>query len=245
MPEYIEVCLRSIDKLCRIAGIGFRLVTPEDLSDYVPTGYLEERYRSLKDVGQRVDCIRAALLARHGGWWWDADTVCVHPSFLKLGIPPHEYLSQLCNGATAVYTVWDREPRRVLNGYVYVDKSPLATTWLAKVNAKLQEPEEPVWCDLGEKILTPLFSAQEQARQVDRRMFLPIDIDSNVKRFFEPGNPQDLVTEQTICFGLNHSWFWYHRRRDMQLPRERWASSLLLIHQLLHLADVSWGWGGL
>lgn len=222
-PEYIQVCL---DSMARVLGDDFHLVTPETLGGWLRHGELHDAYRTLPQPALRADAIRAALLAAHGGWWWDADTVAFRsPSELLAKIPQ----------ADAIYTTWSRPPTRVLNGYIYVAPgSQIGCDWLAHVNTTLdRDPASVDWCSLGEKVITDMMIANPNAYSVSREVFLPIDIDSHVASFFMADDFRGLVPKHSVCFGLNHSWFMFHRGRDMTLPRAEWSSSPLLIHRLL------------
>lgn len=222
-PKFIDLCLRSAAKAC--SGDDFRLVTPKNLQDYVPFGTIHPNYQRLP-LAIKSCCIRAALLAEYGGWWWDADTI---------GLKTPRALTESYPKASALYTVWDREPRRVLNGYVHLT-GLLATRWLDQINRALADSFDSIkWCSLGEGILTRMLTDDFRAVQVPRRLFLPIDIDSNVEEFFLSGNPQDRIDSSTVAFGLNHSYFMYHRSAVMDPP---WSSNLL-IHRLLKMAEAT------
>ena len=227
-PEYIQVCL---DSMARVIGYDFCLITPERLSDWLPAGTLHDAYRTLPQPALRADCIRAALLATHGGWWWDADTVAIQSPDVILDLIPQ---------AEAFYTTWTKPPTRVLNGYIYVaPESQIGRDWLAHVNATLdRDPSSVDWCSLGEQAITAMMLDNPNAYRVNREVFLPIDIDSNVEEFFVAENSSKYdLSEHSVCFGLNHSWFMYHHARDMLMPQSEWWSSPLVIHQLLYWAD--------
>lgn len=224
-PEYIQVCL---DSMARVLGDDFRLVTPETVDQWLPPDTLHPAYKTLPQPALRADAIRAALLAVYGGWWWDADTVAIcRPDRLLAENP----------GAEALYTTWTRAPLRVLNGYVWVRPgSTLSARWLEHVNRTLERDATSVdWCSLGEQLLTGLMTAFPQAVRIPRQLVLPIDIDSNVAEFFQPGKFWSM-SDRAVCYGLNHSWFMYHHGPHMLLPRAEWGGSPLLIHSLLHWA---------
>ena len=221
-PVFIDVCLSTASRAC--AGkVDFHLVTPDNLKIYLPDGVLDPRYAQLPQPALRADAIRAALLATHGGWWWDADTVVFCD---PLHLP----------AAPALYMTWTKLPRRVLNGYIYLEKT-FAEPWLDSVNKSLRDGVETVrWCSLGEELLTNRLTRSPEAVELPRRLFLPIDIDADVKSFFLPGDFVSYLQSDTVCFGLNFSWFMYHRREEMLLGREFWAKSPLLVHRLLDYA---------
>jgi hypothetical protein len=225
MPEYISICLWSARMICS-SGLEFTCVTPENVRTFLPPGTIHENYLKLQQPALRADCIRAALLARYGGWWWDADTVGInYPS------------KSIVNPESALYMIWDKAPRRILNGYIYIPPdATIAKMWLGTVNGALMDDYEHIdWCSLGEGVLTNLLP-ELGAMQIDRSTFLPIDIDSSVGLFFGEEDFHKYLTHHTVCFGLNHSWFMYHRAEAMNLPSSEWSKSPLLIHKLLEHA---------
>lgn len=229
-PAYIDVCLRSMARACDVPGVSFHQLSPANLGRFLKPKMLNLNYRRMTAIGVKVSAIRAALLAHYGGWWWDADTIALR-SPLKL-MERHPSADMLC-------MTWTRLPLRYLNGYIYAKaRRPVAREWLARVNAKLKcEPCRAIkWLELGEKILTPLLKDRDDCAEINRQLFLPIDIDSNVAEFFRQGDPLRYVRDDAVCYGLNHSWFWYHKRREMSLPPVEWERSELLIHRLLHFA---------
>jgi hypothetical protein len=216
-PPFIDVCLRSMQRVCH--DVNFHIVTPDTINDYL-LNTLNPRYLQLPQPALRADAIRAALLATYGGWWWDADTIALQsPTSLPI--------------APAIYMTWTNPPRRILNGYIYLE-STVAKPWLDNVNFMLESDFDSIdWCSLGEKLLTDTIPNLPGAIEIDRSRFLPIDIDSSVADFFSSRYPSDLINDNTICFGLNYSWFMYHHRKDMLLPQDEWKNSPLLIHKLL------------
>jgi hypothetical protein len=229
-PPYIDLCLRTMARACAESGVSFRQLGADSVDQFLKPGVLHENYRILTAVGPKVSAIRAALLAYHGGWWWDADTIALRsPTALMRRYPR----------ATMLYMTWTRLPLRILNGYIYAAKGcPAASEWLAAVNRMLAEEPERAnrWLELGEKTLTPLLRDRDDCAEVPRQLFLPIDIDSDVGEFFWRENPFRYLREDAICYGLNHSWFWAHRQREMCVPSNEWGQSDLLIHRLLHFA---------
>lgn len=244
---FIDTCLRSIERVCG-DDTEFRLLTPETLEEYIGD-LLHPNYRHIDNIAMRVGAIRVAILARFGGMWWDADTIGLRdPIELVRQYENIRFdninLSGVENTANVLYTTWDRPPLRILNGYIYMRQGcDDALEWLEQVNKRLEtQRENPVvWTELGEMILTPLLVKSKTAWRVPRWKFLPVDVDSNVARFFEPVPTGEVATlaalTTAVCIGMNYSWFRTQRPADLTLPPEKWAKSPLLIHRLLTFAE--------
>ena len=226
-PRYIEDCLRSIRRSVHGSRVQFHNVTPDSVATYVSPGVLHENYQKLTEPAHRSDCIRAALLAEHGGFYFDADTV---------GLRSPE---EVASNHDLVYCMWTNMPRRVLNGYIYAQPgSELARQWLASINEQLGRMDDPQaeapWTAFGERILTPLVDAYPtKTRRVSRAVFLPVEVDREVERFFQPGDPKRFIQPDSVCFGLNHSWMWKNQREAMEMSRMDMSTSPLLIHRVL------------
>ena len=246
---FIDTCLASMQRICT-NGTEFRLVTPENVDRYIGDS-LHPNWRAIvathgcNPAAMRADAIRVALLVRHGGMYWDADTIGLrNPSVLVEQYRNIQYNNANLAGCPAtadvLYTTWDRPPLRILNGYIYMRGGcDDAKEWLSRVNMRLATQREcpVVWAELGEMILTPLLVQSKTAWRVPRERFLPIDVDSDVADFFRSDRSVEYVCGRgAVCVGLNQSWFGHHRRKDMELSPERWADSPLLIHQLLNYA---------
>lgn len=220
---HIDVCLRTMEEVCHTSRLSFQCVTPENRDELVGD-VLHPNYKLLPQPALKADCIRAALLYKYGGWWLDADTILFSDPTVPNSLYPE---------ANAIYMVWDNPPRRALNGYIYMhSRCWFAESWVNRINHELETDHEAIgWCGVGETLLTPMLTGNLGAVQISRRFFLPIDIDSSVEEFFKPGDWRTLVDPGAIAFGLNHSWFVYHKPQQMR--PEAWHNSDLLIHELL------------
>jgi len=231
-PPYIDACIASMARACDVPGVEFHFLTPHNLGQYLEEGVLHPNSRRMLRRNMPANCIRAALLAKYGGWWWDADTV---------GLSDPLALTKCYPDASMLYMTWSLPPRRILNGYIYARPGcDVASEWLRQVNHKIEHHFEQanVWLELGEKILTPLLEGRADCQEIERRLFLPIDIDKEVTRFFEPGDPGECIQKDTVCFGMNHSWFHHNRKVDTWRMPRRMRSSPLLFHRLMHRAQV-------
>lgn len=218
MPTYIEVCIKSMEKACS----DYAWLSDYNVSGFLPPDVLHPNWKKLPQAALRADCVRAGLLAIHGGFWCDADTV---------GIKDPNLLLEQYDNPNILYCTWTKPPVRILNGYIYFwHANYAALTWLEQINQALAGDITKIdWCSLGEGLLTKLIPTQARAIKIPRDTFLPIDIDLEVPVFFSDQDFNKYITENTVCFGLNHSWFWYHKRPLM----EQWKESKGLIFDLL------------
>ncbi len=224
-PEYIDLCLATMAKQCR----DFTLLTDDNFDEHVPPGTLHDNWRKL-EPGIASDCVRAALLATHGGFWFDADTICLRDP------------SEVAGPYDMVYSTWSKSPRRAIAGYCYARPgSAVARKWLDGINDKLANDFSGIkWCSIGEVLLTPLVDAHKGTTlEVDRATWLPVDIDANVPVFFENRSPFEFTEPWTVCYGLNHSYFVSRRPDVMRVSPDEWMVSPIMIHRLLaHAREV-------
>lgn len=73
MPGYVQLCMET----WRRCLPGFEVVTLDfkSLGDYLSAAEMEEISCPHESLAKQADCIRCALLRKHGGTWLDADTV--------------------------------------------------------------------------------------------------------------------------------------------------------------------------
>lgn len=221
---YIEACLSSVRRHC-YRDCCFHHVTESNIEHYIPDGVLDPYWKSIKELGVKSDCVRAACLYLYGGLYVDADTVMLRS---PVGVIDED--------ADCAYMTWSTAPRRCIAGYIYCRPgSPVAKKWLDNMNAKLAE-KKAGWTELGERCLTPAIDSCDPGKMqiLPLNTFLPIEIDIEVDRFFKEGRWEDLVTDKTIAFGLNHSWMTSRKPAEMK----RWDDprSRLLIHRILQKA---------
>lgn len=225
-PPLIEACLESMRRQC---GGRLTILTPDNWRDHVPPGTLVPEFSRVDLPAHRADCLRAAVLALHGGVYLDADTVCLRPPD-----PP-------CGPGDAVCSLWTNGPPRVLNGYLRIPAGhPLGPAWLDGVNRRLADGRPRGWTDLGEGVLTPLV-LRPGTRSVGLQhtwlaplpTWLPIDVDADPRPLARPGDWRSRVLPYTLVFGLNHSWLARNRRSTVVTPRQRWRENGPLVHRLL------------
>lgn len=222
---YIDLCLETIQRQC-VGGCEARVLDLPAFDRLIGPSVLNPAWRKL-EWGIATDCIRAALLATYGGFWFDADTIALR-SPAKLATL----------GMDVVHVTWTKKPRRVVAGYLYMRKGcDAAVKWLENINRNLAAGNCG-WTVLGEQSLGPAVAAAdpEKVLEVPRSTFLPIDIDCNVTEFFSEHNWQDHASPASVCYGLNHSWFVSRYPTSFRLEWDKVRKSPLLIHRLLWYA---------
>lgn len=227
-PEYIRLCLATIREACaRDDRCEFRLVNKATYRQWIPAPHPTDAWFGIAEQGIASDCVRAALLERYGGVYLDADTICLKSP------------ASLWDPSSLRYCVWaTKTPWRAVAGYLAAPAShPSCSLWVAK-QAQLLACGKVGWMSLGEVPLTEAIGKHQQSCSVfERRLVLPIDIDSQVEAFFRPGDWRDYVLPETVAFGLNHSYMVSRHRGAMLTSRTGWRLSSLLIHRLL--ADLA------
>lgn len=223
MPEYIKICIETMKRNCD----NFTLLTPENISDYIYNSPLDiDKCRKLNKAAHLADIYRVAVIFNHGGLWLDCDTIMINSL--------QTFKSMVSSYDDSIfYSRWN--DGRVLNGYFYATKeNPLIEEWLFKINQLIRRQSiSNTWTLFGEKILTPLVNSCEfKTIEINRTIFLPINIDKIPWIFFEPFHWSNFVFDDTISIGLNNSWF-----KDC-VPQffnsiEPWKGNGL-IHQLLN-----------
>lgn len=223
MPEYIRICIETMERNCN----DFTLLTPDNITDYIYNSPLEiDKCRKLNNPAHLADVYRVAVIFNHGGLWLDCDTIMIDP--------PNDLESIFSSYKDGFfYSRWN--DGRVLNGYFYATKgNALMEEWLHSINKMLKAVSiRNSWTLFGEKILTPLVNRGTfKTIQINRTIFLPINIDKIPWIFFEPYHWSNFISDDTLAIGLNNSWF-----RD-NVPHfvnstEPWKGDGL-IHQLLN-----------
>lgn len=200
-PWWIDVCLRTLQQH------GVRLLTPETVGDFLNSDLIHST-RHLTPA-HRADVYRAALLADHGGWWFDADTILLRE-------PPRS--------DRMMYGVWTVPPHRVLNGIVFAPKgSPAAAMWRDHTTQALKScstSSRVSWTTFGEACLTPAVAAfPDCTQQYALSDYFPIDVDSEYNLLLARGDWRAFTNSDTVAFGLNGSRM--RRRRDARLLNDR------------------------
>ena len=223
MPEYIKICIETMRRNCD----NFILLTPHNINDYVYNSPLDiDKCRKLNNPAHLADIYRVAVIYNNGGLWLDCDTIMIN-SLNEFNKVVSVY--QDC----FVHSRWN--DGRVLNGYFYATKGcDLLKEWLNYINKLLNKVSiRSTWTQFGEKILTPLVnSGRYNTIEINRTIFLPINVDKIPWLFFEPFHWSNFMSDDTITIGLNNSWFKDHVPEFVN-SIEPWKGAGL-IHQLIN-----------
>ena len=224
-PLWVDVCLHSIQSNCT-NGLRYHHVTPHNIRDFLPPQYFIPGLDKLKEPAHRADYFRSALLAHHGGFYFDADTIGIKS-------PAH-----LASNHDLVYCKWNNPPERVLNGYIYAQPgSELAKQWNCEAGRVVRKHvlgAKTNWTSMGEGVLTRLVQGNpSKTVRIPRSTFLPIDVDSRPQDLFSYTAQPDFIPEHSVCFGLNHSWMKHHHPDEMSMNVLEWRNCPCLFHRLL------------
>jgi len=77
IPGYIAYCMDRTKKQCEKDGLRYVLITPENLTEYIPSGVIPANYYQLEQIAHRADYVRVAVLLYYGGYWMDSDCLVV------------------------------------------------------------------------------------------------------------------------------------------------------------------------
>lgn len=77
MPGYVQLC-RETWRRC-LPGFEVVVLDFKSLGGYLSAAEIEEVSCPHESLAKQADCIRCALLRKHGGIWLDADTVLTKP----------------------------------------------------------------------------------------------------------------------------------------------------------------------
>ena len=73
MPEYIKLCIESWKKF--LPDYEIVILNYDNLEDYLGKNYYDKSLYENFTIAQQTQAIRAAVLEKHGGIWFDADII--------------------------------------------------------------------------------------------------------------------------------------------------------------------------
>lgn len=83
-PQYLDLCLQTIEKYCNQPPFKFNLVTPKNLFSFLPDlrrdlDCIRSNSGKPGNIAAKCDYIRISLLKKYGGIWVDFDSIFIAP----------------------------------------------------------------------------------------------------------------------------------------------------------------------
>lgn len=134
-PDYIELCKESIFKY-NSNDFNIISVNKKNLSDYID---VPESLLRIKNIAQKTDFIRVALLCKHGGIWLDSDCI---------SLKPLKEVYQLLESYD--YVGYYNSKKRIANGFMCSKKKcPFISDIYKYLLTKIEEKNNFQWGELG------------------------------------------------------------------------------------------------
>ena len=77
VPGYIRLCMKTWER--NLPGYETVVLDYDTLGDYLTPAEIDEVLCRKMTLAMQSDCIRCAVLKKHGGIWLDADTIMLRP----------------------------------------------------------------------------------------------------------------------------------------------------------------------
>jgi len=204
--DYIKYCFKTIEERseCKL----FKL-NPTNIDEYIDGSGLSRRWKCLKIISQKVDCLRAALLYNNGGMWCDADTVWLHKIPEELFQNDHDIC--LLKWPSGI----------ILNGYFIAKKnSVFLQKVIERINTYLSDGRtkypENGFVLFGETVFNEV--AQQYPDLVNilpTDIFLPVEFQFNPRIWEVKKKINEFIKPETLCIGLSHSTNFIYSRKSV------------------------------
>ena len=195
IPPFIQYCLRSFLRLGK--DINLIMLTPDNLHLYTKDIYMPPGWDRLKDISQKADIIRLAMLYQYGGAWVDADTVIL------------KSFDHLFNEHDINLLRW-KATGALLNGYIIAKQgSPFVWDVLQALTAILRDDFQEVYSD-GCYIGQSRFYRPAQMFPVNvlpLETFIPIELAFNAECWYKEDDVKHYLTPDTVAVALNLSQY--------------------------------------
>lgn len=190
-PPYIELCLESIRER---SGVEVVILNQESAPKYAKG--LNDNYRRITNIAQKVDCLRVAVLYHHGGMWCDADTIL----FRSVA---HLFLGDI----TKVFR-WPHN-RKILNGYFLAPtKCEKLKKCLDVLNNELKAGrayyDHGSGCRFGE-VLFEECGFGSDGTEIPIKVLLPVNFPTDPEAWLKTTTIYEHMVTETVGVALNHS----------------------------------------
>lgn len=81
MPAYIQLCIDSWKKY--LPNYEIVVLNYSNLENWLPKDFYDKILYDEFKIAQQTQAIRAAILEKHGGFWFDADIIVTNPNIEK------------------------------------------------------------------------------------------------------------------------------------------------------------------
>ena len=78
MPAYIQLCIDSWKKY--LPNYEIVVLNYSNLENWLPKDFYDKILYDEFKIAQQTQAIRAAILEKHGGFWFDADIIVTNPN---------------------------------------------------------------------------------------------------------------------------------------------------------------------
>lgn len=240
VPGYIRLCMATW--AARLPGYETVVLDYRSLGDYLTPEELAAVLCRKMTFAMQSDCIRCAVLKKHGGIWLDADTVIVRPLDARFSVADVTMIARRMNGRIVNYGAFIHAAKpeakflcdwhaalvpRVAKTARYRDdfwfgvlhrrEKRLMHRWDYCVNAIIDP--------LAEKMTPPDYAWLDRAElfAIPEEDLLPTDVSLNPvsayeRYWFEPGDPGE-VLEKCAGIVMLHNSFTPARFRAMDEER--------------------------
>ncbi len=175
--HYIETCLSNLSRHNVI------LLTPENLQQHVDLSVIDKKWSLQRLPALRSDCIRAAVIAQHGGLWLDADTV-----LLRDPRPVFDVNSEFS---------CIQHRNHIISGMFYAKKnSAFMQCWIDEINRRFKHGGY----QYATYILTPLVVDRSDIDYIDSELFIPVPFEK-----FSTDEPLTIPEKSVAVMFMNSS----------------------------------------
>lgn len=204
-PAHVTLCRKVLYYQCK--NIDIRLVTPENLSDYLPN--LPENIHKITLEGNtnqpclaiKTAFIRAFLLEKYGGLYIDSDAIILRPlDELFDIIQKHEFISTRIISAPI---------RHISIGlYGSIPNGKIITAYANKLREFIEKKCEYKWGEVGAFTITPIVNNGLKYYVIPERQIQPIIwINAPQLMASEIHEVSDFIDDNTFTFMLFHKVF--------------------------------------
>jgi len=201
MPPFIKYCLKSIKERAG-SDVTVHIITPENVDEYMAGSGLNNNWKRITHLAQKVDAIRIGLLYKYGGIYCDADTILLKP----VG-----HLFDSFENSDIIVFRWTFN-QRILNGYFIAKKhSSFLSNCLDQLNLILTTNFKECYNEGGGVFLGECIFKQAEYfnkfNQLNLKTFIPFEFPPQRDKWYMSGSAEEYLAPETVAFALNLSQY--------------------------------------